>query len=161
MRLLITLTFAATACSLFSCASDDKAASGPPEARLAAVVVVKGSPTLRVPFALTNPSKGIVTYALDPTGPGLYHMSGRLFQDGKEAWRPVTTQKLPFDKRQVRKLKPNESVTLEFDTKDEIKPGKYELRLKYEIYAKSVDELEFGLTPMKLEQTILLDVQKE
>jgi hypothetical protein len=75
--------------------------------------------------------------------------------------QPVTIKPAPFDKRWVRRLKPNESVTLVFDLGGKVEPGKYELRLKYEIYPKSVDETEHGLTPMKLEQTILLDVQPE
>jgi hypothetical protein len=147
--------------SLASCAGPKDA--GPPEARLASLVTVtiKKDRPIEVPFALTNPSKGTVTYAYG--GGELYFLGGMLYQNGEMITEGTVTfdQPLPTKER-LRKLKPGESVELRYRLPyHEVKPGRYELRLKYDIPPGSTLETDLGLTPMKLEQTILLDLRKE
>ena len=65
-----------------------------------------------------------------------------------------------FDMNQVRRLKPGAAVALHYRLPYvKVKPGRYELRLNYHIYPKSASETKFGLTAIKLEQTIILDVR--
>jgi len=140
-------------------------ASDLPATRLAPVLVVKARSPIRIPVALTNPTKDELTYAVDAvdTGAtGLYQLDGTLYRDGREVKQRVMYDAPLFQKHQIRRLKPGAAVVLDFRLPyTDIKPGRYELRLIYEVYPKSVDVTEHGLTAMKLEQTILLDVRDE
>jgi hypothetical protein len=149
--------------SVVSCAGQKD--NGPAEARLASLVTVtvKGDEAIRVPFALTNPSKGTVVYSYDPDETGLYNLQGLLYQNGEMIKEDLVLADRPLPKKeQLRKLKPGECVILHFTLPyGTVKPGRYELRLTYDIPPKSTFETDLGLTPMKLEQTILLDLRKE
>jgi hypothetical protein len=139
-------------------------AGGLPTARLATLLVVKGGSSVRIPFALTNPTEEEIVYAVED-GTGLYHLDswsglyrdGQLVKEGR-----VIIEHPPFQKHQIRRLKPKETVVLHYKLpNNDLKPGPYELRLIYDIPPKSVMETEFGLTAMKLEQMILLEVRDE
>jgi len=148
--------------SFAACAGNDKPpAGGPGRASLLPIVTVKGTSDFTVPVAFTNPSDGIVRYPFARGGLGL--VAGELYQNGKLVEEGlVEYSRPPLKKEQVKELKPNETLIFRYEVPySRVKPGKYELRLSYEIPPKSVYETEFGLTPMKLEQTIILDVREE
>jgi len=90
-------------------------------------------------------------------------VAGELYQNGKLVEEGmVEYSRPPLKKEQVKELKPSETLIFRYEVPySHVKPGKYELRLSYEIPPKSVYETEFGLTPMKLEQTIILEVQAD
>lgn len=134
-----------------------------PTGRLLPVVIIKNRPKAQVLISLANPSNGVIRYAIDGAG-GWYGVQGELRKEGKlviEGKGPLTTP-LPLQKDQLRVLNPGKSVVLAYHLPYlKIQPGKYELKLSYNIHAKSVLAIDFGLTPMKLEQTLLLDVRPE
>lgn len=136
-------------------------AGGLPTARMASVYVVKARSPVRIPFVLTNSTEEEVQYALAEGE--LYHLEGSLYRDGQLVKEGrVMYDQPPFQKQQVRRLKPKATVVLHYELPYvKVEPGRYELRLTYQIHPKSVDETEYGLTAMKLEQTILLDVRAE
>jgi hypothetical protein len=145
-----------------ACGGNDKApkdAQG--KAAVVAFVTVKGTSDINVPVAFTNPSEAIVRYPWIRGSLGFLH--GVLYQDGKRVKANIVRRDAPpFTKDQVKELKPGETVTFQYRLPySEVKPGRYELRLVYEIPPKSVLETEDGLTATKLEQTIILDVQNE
>jgi len=132
-----------------------------PAARLAPVLVVKARSPYRVPVAFTNPTKDELTYAVDADGTGLFHLDGGLYRDGQLVKEDSVSYDEPqFDMNQVRRLKPGAAIALHYRLPYvKVKPGRYELRLNYHIYPKSASETKFGLTAIKLEQTIILDVR--
>ena len=124
--LLVGLSFAA-------CGGDEKpGANKPGRAALVAVVTVKAGDWVTVPVAFTNPSDGVVRYPWQ--GGTLVLLSGALYQNGKLLDDGITVQGQRLTKDHVKDLKPGETLkfryTLLYLT---VKPGEYELRLKYEI----------------------------
>ncbi len=138
-------------------------AGGLPAARLAPVVVIPARLPQRVPVAFTNPTADELTYAIDADGTGLYQLGGSLHRDGQLVREArIMYEHPPFQMTQVRRLKPGAAVALHYELPYvKVKPGRYELRLTYEVYPESVDVTKHGLTAMKLEQTIILDVLDE
>jgi len=137
-----------------------------PTARLAPVLVVNARSPIHVPVALTNSTKDELTYAVDAKHADeaeLYNLQGSLYRDG----RLVKEERVMYDEpqfqmNQVRRLKPGAAVTLHYRLPyTKVKPGRYELRLIYQIHPKSGDETKHGLTAIKLEQTMILDVREE
>ncbi len=143
-----------------SCAPEKTVPVGLPDAKLAAVVTVKSGASITVQIGFTNPSENLVIYGLT-RGVGLYLLDGTLYREGEKILPNIPKGKLaPFDKEAVRELKPGQSVVLNYRLPyTNLDPGVYELRLIYEIPPKSSYVADFGFTPMKLEQTILLTVQ--
>jgi hypothetical protein len=149
MRRALALAVCLLAVLPFMACRGNDMATGPGKAALGAVIVVKGGPPFRVPIGLTNPSDGIVRY---PEG-GL--LVGALYQKGSFVKPDEEDDKAPLTKDQVRELKPGETATFWYQLPyHKLQPGWYELRLTY--WVGSVEEEKFGLTPMKLEQTILI-----
>lgn len=146
----------------FGCSEEPKAPPKETETWLALKETVKTQDggTVRVPFTLTNRSKNVFSYGWDPDGSGLYNLQGMLFQDGKEVRGRIRSDRPMLDKKHVKNLKQGESVSLRYMLPyTEVKPGKYDFRLKYELSPGSFLDTEFGLTPMKFEQTMILVVQ--
>lgn len=130
--------------------------------RLASAQVITGKSPFFVDIALANPTKNDLVYAVESSSSdSLCNLGGRLLLDGKPVKKgEIEPQRPRFKKEQVRTLKPGESVFVRYELPHtEIDNGKYELRLIYEVHPKSIAETEFGLTPFKLEHTILLEVR--
>lgn len=136
---------------------------GLPEARLASVYAISATSPVRVPVALTNPTAEEVVYAVDAGVAGLHQLQGSLYRDGRLVKEGRVKYDLPpFQMHQVRRLPPKATAVVHFELPYiKVAQGLYELRLVYQIHPKSVDETKHGLTVMKLEQTILLDVRAE
>ncbi len=169
--LAVTVAGAVVLCLSAGCTpGEEKASQTPfvvagdlPTARLAPIQVVPARAPYRVPVAFTNPTANELTYAVDANGTGLYQLGCSLYRDGqevKEGW--ITYDEPLFQMSQVRRLKPGAAVTLQYKLPySTVKPGRYELRLIYQIHPKSGDVTKHGLTAMKLEQTLILDIRDE
>lgn len=133
----------------------------PPTGRLLPVAIIKNKSKYQVPISLINPSEGAIRYAAEGSGE-LFGVEGELRKDGelvKEGLMPVI-KPIPLRKDRVRELKSGEHVMLVYQLKySELRPGWYELKLSYNIHDESILATEYGLTPMKLEQVIMLNVE--
>ena len=127
---------------------------------LSPTVSIKSKSPLLIPFVFSNPTMKQISVAVRGSQyPELVFIQSTLYRNGKQLDPDISYDAMPFTKDHVIKLAPNETV-LSYCQLPFIKlaVGKYELRLTYEIPAKSVLDTEFGLTVLKLEQTIFLDV---
>ena len=138
----------------------DPAASGV----FVVVSVPVGGPIPPIPVAFANAADKPIKYAVNADGATMYDLGAVLYQDGKVAVHvpSVAYDEPPFKMSQVRVLEPRSVIALKLRTRYiEMPPGFYELRLTYHVSPGSVDETQFGLTPLKFEQTVYLDVQKK
>ena len=127
---------------------------------LAPTLSIKNTSPFSIPFVFSNPTKLPISVAVQVhQNPELVFLQCRLFQNGKYLKSEIKYDDMQLTKDHVIKLAPNETILcyprLPFV---KLAVGKYELRLSYEIPAKSVLETQFGLTVLKMEQTIFLDV---
>ena len=127
---------------------------------LAPTLSIKNTSPFSIPFVFSNPTMKQISVAVRGSqNPELVFIQSILFRNGKQLDPEISYDGMPLTKDHVIKLAPNETVLcycqLPFI---KLAVGKYELRLSYEIPVKSVLETEFGLTVLKLEQTIFLDV---
>jgi hypothetical protein len=127
---------------------------------LSPTVSIKNKSPFTIPFVFANPTKKQISVAVrGRQNLELVFIQSTLFRNGKEFVPEISYDKMPLTKDHVIKLAPNETVLCYCDLPFvKLDVGKYELRLSYEIPAKSVLETDFGLTVLKLEQTIFLDV---
>lgn len=127
---------------------------------LVPVTAVRLSGDIVVPVALVNGSDRVVKYAVNSDGTTLYQLQRQLYYGGKRFDKgSVIVEWPPFKSDQVRELAPHSLVMTKYHVPhDNVGPGQYELRLVYQIRSGSVDATKHGLTPMKHDQTIILDV---
>ena len=132
-------------------------------AMLVDIQVISNADPIHVNFALTNPTDEELVYAVKSKRLiGLNGLEGVLYRDGKMIKGDIKADEAAFNKNQVRRLKPKEVVLLQYEMPHTKLPaGAYELRLVYQIYPNSVANTDHGLTAIKLEHTILLDVRSE
>ena len=127
---------------------------------LSPTLSIKNQSPFSIPFVFSNPTRLPVSVAVQVhQNPRLVFLQCSLFQNGKYLKSEIKYDDMQLTKDHVIKVAPNETILcycrLPFV---KLPAGKYELRLSYDIPAKSVLDTEFGLTVLKLEQTIFLDV---
>jgi len=63
-----------------------------------------------------------------------------------------------FSKTRVRTLKPDENMEGELILAHygRLKPGRYEIRAKYDVAKNRFISIEFGMTPLQFERTVMI-----
>lgn len=146
---------------LLACQGKDSTPRSPsPVTGILPLTTVQAADVMLVPVALSNATGGPIKYAVAADGVALYHLQGSLHREGKTFEKGlVHVDEAEFNMNQVRVLPAGSAAVLKYRLPYvKLEPGLYELRLTYQIHAKSVDDLKHGLTPMKHEQTVYLDV---
>ena len=80
--------------------------------------------------------------------------SFRLYCDGSYVKRKIFPLGPTLDKESVKRLKPGESIVCTILLREyygDLKPGRYELKVSYEIPENSNLSSKYGLTPMSFE----------
>ena len=111
-----------------------------------------------VPFVFLNNSEKTINYVFywpDENALAFLHVS--LYRDGVFQKPLVTPVRSPLAKRHVRALAPGKSIVDRVDisnTYGKLRPGTYELRVRYDVGEHSWMVKELGLTPMSFHRTI-------